>query len=180
MNRTPASTPSATAPRGPDAAALSALGQIARGFLAQQGGDLSWPLAKRGLREALLRDPLDSLAAIVLGGSYLFYLAEKGQNPKVESFWDALTFITTCLSVGYDDVFARTASGKAIASFIMTFGPAISGAALEPPAAEKAAEAAEALATQKAILERLDAIHQALTSGATGTRAVPDVPDAPP
>ena len=115
-------------PRDPDAAALSALGQIARGLLSQGGADLSWPLAKRGLREALQRDPLDSLAAVVLGGSYLFYLAEKGRNPKVESFFDALTFITTCLSVGYDDVFARTDSGKAIASFVMTFGPAISGA----------------------------------------------------
>src|SRR5215468_11170435 len=146
----------------PDAAAFSALAQIARGLMAQQGGDRSWPTAKRGLREALLRDPLDSLAAIVLGGSYLFYLAEKGNNPKVESFWDALTFITTCLSVGYDDVFARTPSGKAIASFVMTIGPAISGAALEPPAAEQAAAEAEALAVQKAILARLDSIHEAL------------------
>lgn len=158
-------------PRDPDAAALSALGQIARGLLSRGGGELSWPLAKRGLREALLRDPLDSLAAVVLGGSYLFYLAEKGQNPKVESFFDALTFITTCLSVGYDDVFARTDSGKAIASFVMTFGPAISGAVLDPPAAEQAAAAAEeaareaeALAVQKAILARLDAIHEALAA----------------
>jgi hypothetical protein len=136
---------------------------MARGLLSQPGGDLSWSTAKQGLREALLRDPLDSLAAMVLGGSYLFYLAEKGQNPKVESFWDALTFVTTCLSVGYDDVFARTASGKAIASFVMTFGPALSGAALDPPAAEKAAAEAEALAVQKAILARLDAIHEALS-----------------
>jgi voltage-gated potassium channel len=148
--------------RDPDTAALSALGQLARGLLSQGGGELSWPLAKRGLRETLMRDPLDSLAAIVLGGSYLFYLAEKGRNPKVESFWDALTFVTTCLSVGYDDVFARTDSGKAIASFVMTFGPALSGAALEPPAAETAAAEAEALAVQKAILARLDAIHAAL------------------
>jgi hypothetical protein len=156
---------------GPDAAALAALAPIARVLLQgaalqggppQGGGELSWPGAKRGLREALLRDPLDSLAAVVLGGSTLFYLAEKGSNPKVESFWDALTFITTCLSVGYDDVFARTPSGKAIASFVMTFGPALSGAALEPPAAEKAAESAEALAVQKAILARLDAIHASL------------------
>ena len=64
------------------------------------GGDLSYGTLKRGFREALRRDPLDSLAAVVLGGSYLFYLAEKGQNPKVESFWDALDFITTSLSVG--------------------------------------------------------------------------------
>jgi hypothetical protein len=175
MPATPASLP-----RDPDAAALSALGQVARGLLAQQGGELSWPLAKRGLREALLRDPLDSLAAVVLGGSYLFYLAEKGQNPKVTSFWDALVFVTTSLSVGYDDVFARTASGKAIASFVMTFGPALSGAALEPPLAEKAAAEAEkaaaeaaraaaeaeALAVQKAILARLDGIHEALRTPA--------------
>lgn len=145
-----------------DAAALSALGQIARGLLGQQGGALGWGTMKRGFREAALRDPLDSLAATILGGSYLFYLAEKGKNPKVRSLWDALTFITTCLSVGYDDVFARTDAGKAIASFVMTFGPTLSSRALEPPAAEQAAEAAEAMAVQKAILARLDAIHESL------------------
>jgi voltage-gated potassium channel len=156
-------------PRDPDAAALSALGLLAKGLLAQQGGDLSWSTAKRGVREALLRDPLDSLAVMVLGGSYLFYLAEKEQNPKCASFFDALTFVTTCLSVGYDDLFARTDAGKAIASFVMTFGPAVSGAVMEPPAAEQAAAEvarsaaeADAAATQKAILARLDAILLAL------------------
>ena len=102
----------------PDTAALSALGQIARGLLTSQiGGDLSYGTLKRGFRQAMRRDPLDSLAAVVLGGSYLFYLAEKGQNPKVLSFWDALTFITTSLSVGYDDVFAKTDSGDAADTF---------------------------------------------------------------
>jgi len=82
----------------PDTAALSALGQIAQGLLSTQaGGDLSYGTLKRGFREVLRRDPLESIAAVVLGGSYLFYLAEKGRNPKIESFWDALTFITTCL-----------------------------------------------------------------------------------
>ncbi len=166
-----------TQPGGPDGAALSALGQIARGLLAQKGGDLAWGTLKRGFREGLTRDPLDSLAAIVLGGSYLFYVAEKGKNPKVESFWDALTFITTCLSVGYDDVFARTDAGKAITSFVMTFGPALSGAALDPPAAEKAAEGAEALEVQKAILLRLDAIHAALAQ--SGVAPSPPSPSRP-
>lgn len=146
----------------PDAAALSALAQIARGLMGQGGGDLGWGTMKRGAREALLRDPLDTLAATILGGSYLFYLAEKGKNPKVQNFWDALTFITTCLSVGYHDVFARTDAGKAIASFVMTFGPTMSARALDAPAAEAAAEQAEAAAVQKAILLRLDAIHEAL------------------
>lgn len=172
-------TPTAPKPRDPDTAALSAIAQIARGLFGsggapgtpgsaptspagQQGGDLGWGTMKRGVREVMTRDPLDALAATVLGGSYLFYLAEKGKNPKIVSFWDALAFITTSLSVGYDDVFARTDAGKAIASFVMTFGPALSSRALDAPAAEQAAEAAEALAVQKAILARLDAIHAAL------------------
>lgn len=159
------STASAPKPRDPDAAAMSALAQIAKGVLGQAGGELGWGTMKRGVREALTRDPLDSLATTILGGSYLFFLAEKGKNPKVTSFWDALVFITTCLSVGYDDVFARTDAGKAIASFVMTFGPTLSARALDAPAAEEEAAAAEALAVQKAILARLDAIHAALEQG---------------
>jgi voltage-gated potassium channel len=174
-----ASTPTAGA-RDPDAAALSALGQIAAGMLGKAGGDLSWATMKRGIREGLARDPLDTLAVTVLGGSYLFYLAEKGQNPKVESFWDALTFITTCLSVGYDDVFARTPAGKALASFVMTFGPAISGAALDPPASEKAEPTVtvspESLEVQKQILERLEAILEALKQSGV---AAPSPPASP-
>jgi hypothetical protein len=30
-------------------------------------------------------DPFDATVATVLGGSFLFYLAEKGKNPKVET-----------------------------------------------------------------------------------------------
>lgn len=156
------STTPTSKPRDPDAAALGALAQIARGIMGREGGDLGWGTIKGGLREALTRDPLDSLAATVLGGTYLFYLAEKGKNPKVTSFWDALVFITTCLSVGYDDVFARTDAGKAIASFVMTFGPTLSARALDAPAVEQAKESAEAIAVQKAILAKLDAIHAAL------------------
>ena len=163
----------------PDTAALSALGQIARGLLtAQAGGDLSYGTLKRGFREAMRRDPLDSIAAVVLGGSYLFYLAEKGQNPKVESFWDALAFITTCLSVGYDDVFAKTDAGKALASFVMTFGPALADAALDPPASEVAPPTVtvspESLEVQKAILARLTAIQAALEASGVVSK------DAPP
>ena len=163
----------------PDMAALSALGQIARGLLTSQaGGDLSYGTLKRGFREVLRRDPLDSIAAVVLGGSYLFYLAEKGRNPKVESYWDALAFITTSLSVGYDDVFARTDAGKALAAFVMTFGPALSAAALDPPAHEAPAPTVtvspESLEVQKAILERLTAIQSALdASAAQRTAAAP-------
>lgn len=164
----------------PDVAALSALGQIARGLLSASGpgGDLSYGVLKRGFREAMVRDPLDSLAVVVLGGSYLFYLAEKGRNPKCESFWDALVFITTSLSVGYDDVFARTDAGKAIASFVMTFGPALSGIALDPPASEKPEPAVttnpEALLVQQAILAKLSAILEALKASGVAAKSASD------
>src|SRR6476661_53003 len=47
---------------------------------------------KGELRALATRDPIDALATVVLGGSYLFYLAEKGKNPKVTSYYDALLF----------------------------------------------------------------------------------------
>jgi hypothetical protein len=129
------------------------------------GGDLSYASLKNELTSAINRDPFDATVVTVLGGSFLFYVAEKGHNPKVETYWDALVFISTCLSVGYADIFARTPAGKAIASAVMTFGPAMSGALLEGPAAtsatveEKKAEApAELLAVQRLIVEKLDAI----------------------
>jgi hypothetical protein len=68
-------------------------------------------------------------------------LAEKQKNPKVNSYYDALVFISTCMSVGYANVFAVTNAGKAIATAVMTFGPALSARALEPPGALRKEEA---------------------------------------
>src|SRR5262245_47661991 len=121
--------------------------------------------AKQSLRDLATRDPMDSLVTVVGAGTVLFYLAEKGKNDKVKDIWDALNFITTCLSVGYDDVFARTSAGKAIASFVMTVGPKLSASIFDPPRREAEREAAEAAATQRAIVERLDAILEALRAG---------------
>jgi hypothetical protein len=155
------------APRpDPDAAALSALAQMARVFAGAAGGDLSYSTVKQGFRELVQRDPIDTLLVSVLGGAYLFWLAEKDHNPKCRTFWDAAVFVSTSLSVGYDDVFARTESGKAIATFLMTFGPAIAAAAFEPPAKESAKETDEALALQRGILSRLDAILALLETSA--------------
>jgi len=96
--------------------------------------DLTYAALKDGFRALAAKDPLESVVTVVLGGAYLFYLAEKGKNPKVRSFYDALLFISTCLSVGYADVFATTNAGKAIASFVMTVGPSLSARALDAPA----------------------------------------------
>lgn len=121
--------------------------------------------AKTALRELATRDPMDSIATVVGLGTVLFYLAEKGKNEKCNTIWDALVFITTCLSVGYDDVFARTLAGKAIASFVMTVGPKLSASIFDPPKREADREAAEAAALQRAVLDRLDSILAALRPG---------------
>jgi hypothetical protein len=96
----------------------------------------------------------------------------------VETYWDALVFVSTCLSVGYADVFARTPAGKAIAAAVMTLGPAMSGAMLDPARAagcqpDTAGEAdkigrradgtpalspSESIAVQRIIVDKLEAI----------------------
>ena len=119
-------------------------------------------LVKKSLREAIASDPLEANLVTVAGGAFLFYLAEKGHNPKVQSYWDALVFVSTCMSVGYADVFARTPAGKAIASAVMTIGPALSGALLDEPKGPTQSTAPpqddERIAIQRVIVDKLDAI----------------------
>lgn len=155
-----------TTPRtDPDRAAFSALAQIAEGLLGTHGGNIGYDTWKAGFREVVQRDPIDTLLVSVLGGSYLFWLAEKDVNPRCRTFWDAAVFVSTCLSVGYDNKFAITEAGKALATFLMTFGPAVAAAAFAPPLSVQNAEAAavartqaESVELQKAILAKLDAI----------------------
>lgn len=130
--------------------------------LGSAGGGLSYAALKKELTSAITRDPFDATVVTVLGGAFLFYVAEKGHNPKITTYWDALVFISTCLSVGYADSFARTPAGKAIASAVMTFGPAMSGALLDGPSSaegdKKTETPGELLAVQHLIVEKLDAI----------------------
>jgi voltage-gated potassium channel len=125
--------------------------------------------AKESVRDMATRDPLDALASVVGAGTVLFYLAEKGKNPKCENIWDALNFITTSLSVGYDDVFAKTSAGKAIAAFVMTVGPSLSSRAFDPPRIEAEREAAETAALQRAVIGRLDSILDAVRAGSAAS-----------
>jgi hypothetical protein len=141
------------------------MGDMARAAPAKAGGLEAYASLKREVRGAIAKDPFEATLVTVFGGAFLFYVAEKGKNPKVETYWDALVFVSTCLSVGYADVFARTNAGKAIASAVMTIGPALSGAMLDAPAAEKAAESREAMALQEAIVGKLGEILEELRAG---------------
>lgn len=117
---------------------------------------------KKSLRDAVAKDPIDATLLTVAVASALFYRFEKGKNPKVKTFGDALEFVTTNLSVGYCDIFAHTEEGKLVTSAIMTFGPAMAAGIFDPPKAEveeKARVAAdESKAAQAAVVARLDAI----------------------
>ena len=103
----------ASAPRGVVPGSLSELGALAR--------------------EGVDADPMRAALATVVGSTALFYQAERGVNPKVKCWQDALVFCTTCMSVGYSDIFAKTPRGKEIASFLMTFGPTLTARILDAP-----------------------------------------------
>jgi hypothetical protein len=47
------------------------------------------------LKEALNRNPLESLVCLVLGGAAVYWTAERGRNEKVTTFWDAVEYVGT-------------------------------------------------------------------------------------
>jgi hypothetical protein len=104
-------------------------------------------------------NPCRNTAALVALSTILFYAAERDHNPKVNDVFDAAIYCSTCLSVGYGDIFARTPLGKLLGTALMTIGPSLSGAALDGPGVERRDNVqGEILSTLKQILERLPAV----------------------
>jgi len=85
------------------------------------------------LRDYQAREPANAILLTALGAAAAFYVAERGRNPKVSSFYDALVYAATNLSVGYSDILAKTPGGKAVGALLMTYGPALATRALDPP-----------------------------------------------
>ncbi len=110
----------------------------------------------------LTDEPFTKLVSLVVGGAAVFYKAERGVNPKVNSYLDALVYVSTCASVGYGDIFAKTPAGKLIGAVTMTVGPAMANAALAGSRLARQRDHAQSEETQRAILEKLDQILQAL------------------
>ncbi len=98
--------------------------------------------------------PAEELGLLVAWGAAMFYWAEAGENPAVRTYWDALHYVATSLSVGYANIFPVTALGKAIGAVVMMVGPALSARALDA-APQGRAGAPDGSA---AVVERLDAI----------------------
>jgi len=123
---------------------------------------LSYQGLKQTFREEMERDPIDATVKLVVGSSFLFYLAERGQNEKIKTIWDALVFCSTCLSVGYASSFAVTTGGKAIATLLMTIGPSMAAALLAPPGGAKPEVDPRVLQGQELIASKLEAILEEL------------------
>src|SRR5271165_6916383 len=77
--------------------------------------EFSAKLAERPAQNTLM---ILGLAAV------LFYYAEKNDNPKVETIYDALEYCSSSLSVGYTSIYPQTPLGKVVATLLMTYGPA--------------------------------------------------------
>ncbi len=74
---------------------------------------------------------IEELTDFVCAAAVLFLCAEEGHNPSVRTFWDALHYVSTSLSVGYANIFPVTQAGKAIGAVVQMVGPALSSRALE-------------------------------------------------
>jgi hypothetical protein len=108
------------------------------------------------LTSRLTNAPCRNTATLVGLSTVLFYLAERGHNPKVKDIWDALVYCSTCLSVGYADIFAKTPVGKILGSALMTIGPAMAAKTLDGPAQPTTTTQVEILDTLRKILARLE------------------------
>ena len=121
------------------------------------------------LRRAAVSDPMGALTTTMATAAAIFYAAEKGKNPKVLSFHDALVFVSTSCSVGYSDIFAKTKLGKLVASFVMTVGPSLTARALDAPERETGPGVEELLASQRALTASVDALVRALAKESKGS-----------
>ncbi len=103
---------------------------------------------------ALCAKPLESTLITVALSALLFYRVEKGHNSKINSYWDATLYCSTCLSVGYGEIFARTPIGKFLGTLLMTIGPALANKTLDGPPRGDGVQS-EILATLKEIAAKL-------------------------
>ncbi len=100
--------------------------------------------------------PCQNTAALVGVASTLFLAAERQHNPKVKDIYDAMIYCSTCLSVGYGDIFAKTPVGKLIGTALMTIGPAMTSKAMDgPPDPAVAEKQKEILSTLQQILAEM-------------------------
>lgn len=68
------------------------------------------------------------VSILILSGSFGIYFFERGQNPNIDSFGDALWWsLVTITTVGYGDIFPVTPDGRVMAGFLMLVGMGVMG-----------------------------------------------------
>jgi len=95
---------------------------------------------------------IEELTDFVCAAAVLFLCAEEGHNPSVRTYWDALHYVSTSLSVGYANIFPVTQAGRAIGAVVQMVGPALSARALERKAPDKMDEVLAELRKVTALL----------------------------
>jgi len=105
--------------------------------------------------------PTTNMLKIVGIAAGIFFVAEKDHNPKVNSIYDALIYCSTCLSVGYHDVFPKTPIGKLIGTLLMSLGPALAVRTLEGTSDSSQPD------VQQQILTTLQSLAAQLQAGST-------------
>ena len=73
----------------------------------------------------------EELTDFVCSAAALFLCAEEGHNPAVRTYWDALHYVSTSLSVGYANIYPATDAGRLIGAVVQMLGPALSARALD-------------------------------------------------
>ncbi|MCL4872167.1 MAG: hypothetical protein KJ063_24675 [Anaerolineae bacterium] len=77
------------------------------------------------------KNPMDSTFMFLGAAAAALYRAEKEINPAINSFTDAFFYLSICVSGGSANLSAMTPTGKAIASLVMTIGPAMTAKSLD-------------------------------------------------
>ncbi|MGZ6125852.1 MAG: ion channel [Myxococcales bacterium] len=73
----------------------------------------------------------EELTDFVCSAAALFLSVEEGRNPAVRTYWDALHYVSTSLSVGYANIHPVTQAGKLLGAVVQMVGPALSSRALD-------------------------------------------------
>jgi voltage-gated potassium channel len=119
---------------------------------------------KTALLDQAVDNPLETLLMVVSGAAMVIYLAEKDVNEGITTYADALHYTTTCLTVGYANIFPITQVGKMVAAFVMMAGPSLTAWQLEGRLVKREAEKAAAAepSDTAAVVAKLEAILQEL------------------
>ena len=84
--------------------------------------------SRRALKHRKLHYVLIITCGVMVLGATGLYVAERGRNEALTSFWDALWWaISTTTTVGYGDIYPTTGEGRLIAVLLMLTGIGVIG-----------------------------------------------------